>query len=85
MTKPIPLSVHRNTKQQRERHEVRDKLRAAVKEHLRSADYDGFALVSFRHDPDGLATRTHYYTRDARDSYVLPDIAKSAIRRLGER
>ena len=43
--KVVRLSVHRNTLKQRERHEVKRRLKYAVAHAARSGDVAGFALV----------------------------------------
>lgn len=80
MTAPvIQLHVHRNTKLKRERREVYDRLRGAIKEV--DKNIDGFAIVAYRKDDDGIQYTTYYSVRDAMDRYGLPDAAHSMIRR----
>ena len=81
MTKVTQLSVHRNTREKRQRRQVWQE--AQGKARAMPKDVDGFAMVYFRHAPDrtGLTVRATYFVRDAADADRLPGIVGNEMQR----
>ena len=47
MSKPVSLSVHRNTKLQRARHSASRHLKGAIQKHVKQKQIEGYVLVSW--------------------------------------
>jgi len=80
MTTPISLTVHRNTKEKRERREVW----CAAQEKAKSLpkNIDGFAMVYFtRHGVRSTTANVMWFVRDSADTFLLPEMARHEIQR----
>ena len=80
MTTPISLTVHRNTREKRQRRQVWDTAQRMAR--TMPKNIDGFVVVYFK--KTGLsATETwaDWYVRDAADTFRLPEMARHQIER----
>ena len=76
--KVTTLSVHRNTRDKRERRIV--KQRAAELARDIPADADGVVTVWFRHNEGGAASvHAGWHVRNALDTHRLPDLCKTEL------
>ena len=75
----IKLTVHRNTRQKRERRYVwqgaQEKVRRMPK------DIDGFVMVYFKSDGEMMKAIASWRLRDPKDTDRLPDLARNEIQR----
>ena len=80
MTTPISLTVHRNTREKRQRRKVWDT--AQLKVRTMPKNIDGFVVVYFK--KTGLSdteTWADWYVRDTADTFRLPEMARFQIER----
>lgn len=82
MGKIVSLSVHRNTRDQRRRHDMAYYLRGVMSSAIREKKWDGFALVLIRHDAsdDTFITRTRYMAPPHTPTLMLPAMVAEALR-----
>lgn len=75
---PPDLTVHRNTRERRERHAARDALLDAAKTH--GQDIDGWGLVVYRRSgKEKVMAGAYYFVADPMDAFHLPDMARSKL------
>lgn len=79
MGETVSFTVHKNTREKRQRREVWQNLQKKARDVPK--DVDGYALVAFtRNGQEEVVTRTDWFTRDAADAFRLPDMAEQKIR-----
>lgn len=76
MSHVTKLSVHRNTRERRRRHEARDALRSRVRDITRNTEMAGFALLVWEKD---RSARTFWDVGDLFPGRLLPEMARSAL------
>ena len=88
--RPVILTVHRNTRDRRERHWISERMLSCAREAASKKNIDGFVVFTYRRsrDEDGrpmLSTDAHYSTRDPTEIPGLPDLVRfELLRRVVE-
>ena len=77
MIKPVSLSVHRNTRDQRRRHQVSNNLVEFARDMAHRKEIDGFAIVTW---DEGLGTNAAWICGKLPESCV-PEFVKVSIQR----
>jgi len=77
--KPIKLSVHKNTREQRQRHEVKDQFRSAVRRVLRNTGSDllGFSITTI----STTGTKTNFVLPPTVPTNLMGEFIKRDIER----
>lgn len=78
----VSLSVHKNTKDRRRRRNVRSDLVSSAKRLAQDLQPDGFAIVAYRHDPDGSTVwDSNYSAVSGMEAEALPAAAHRVLTR----
>lgn len=76
MTKPVSLTVHRNTREQRRRKDLRDHLMESARRVARRSDLNGFALVGWT-DTHGVVAS---WDVGSVPGHCTPDFVRAGLR-----
>ena len=79
MTRPVNLSVHRNTRDQRRRHETAKDLVIAAKHRARHKNIARYVIITW--DEDAATTTGWRCIGSGVHMFVLPEFCKTAIQR----
>ena len=77
--KKIPnLSVHKNTQHKRDHRKIWESLKTDAL--AMEKDIDGYALVTYKRDPDGVfLAKASYFVRNPMDAAGLPELARQEL------
>ena len=83
MTKPVNLTVHRNTVEKRRRREALDGLESCIRHERKENDIAGFALVTW--DKNLLASAMFHSAGTKLTGALIPEFAKAQLaRKIGD-